>query len=119
MEYALLFYHPPATELPAAERAPVIAQMLDDMRVWLGELRQAGVYRATLRLAGPETAHSLRGQAGDVMITDGPYAETKEVLGGFALIDCASRDEALRWARSCPLVRIGTIEVRAEAGPRT
>jgi hypothetical protein len=119
MEYALLFYHPPATEMPPAERGPAMAQMLEDMRVWLDALRRAGVYRSTLRLAGPETASSLRGQGSDVLVTDGPFAETKEVLGGFALIDCPSRDEALRWARSCPLVRIGTIEVRSEAGPRS
>jgi len=118
MKYALLFYNPPPSEIPAAEREAVIAKTLADMRVWHDELTRAGVFRTMLRLALPETATSLRQQGGDVRVLDGPFAETKEFLGGLALIECANLDEALRWARRCPLVRAGTVEVRPEWGSR-
>ena len=117
MQYALLFYHPPASEIPEAERAGTILAMLDEMRAWQAELEAAGVFRTTLGLAGVEAATSLRGQGGAVLVHDGPYAETKEILGGLAILDCADLDEALRFARRCPLVRIGTIEVRPEGTP--
>jgi len=116
MQYALLFYNPPATEIPAAQRESVIAEMLRDMAVWRGELERAGVFRASLRLAPVDAATSLRREGGEVLVTDGPFAETKEILAGFTLLECTDLDEALRWARRCPLVRIGTIEVRPEYG---
>lgn len=117
MQYALLFYHPPASEIPPAERDGTILAMLEEMRAWQAELERAGVFRTTLRLAGVEAATSLRGEGGEVIVSDGPFAETKEILGGLALIECADLDEALGWARRCPLVRIGTIEVRPEGRP--
>jgi hypothetical protein len=119
MQYALLFYHPPASEIPAAERDGTILAMLEEMRAWQAELERAGVFRTTLGLAGVEAATSLRGEGGEVIVSDGPFAETKEILGGLALIECADLDEALGWARRCPLVRIGTIEVRPGRPPRT
>jgi hypothetical protein len=114
MQYALLFYNPPASAIPAAERDGTMRAMLEEMRAWRAELERAGVFRTSMRLAGVDAATSLRGQGGEVIVSDGPFAETKEILGGFALIECADLDEALRWARRCPLVRIGTIEVRPE-----
>jgi hypothetical protein len=116
MHYALLFYNPPITEIPPAQRDRVVAQMLEEMRAWHQELEGAGVFRTMLRLAPTDAATSLRGEGGEVLVSDGPFAETKEILGGLAILDCADLDEALRWARRCPLVRIGTIEVRPEWG---
>jgi hypothetical protein len=116
MQYALLFYNPPASAIPAPERDGTIQKMLEEMGAWRAELERAGVFRTSLRLAGTDTATSLRSQGGEVIVSDGPFAETKEILGGFALIECADLDEALRWARRCPLARIGTIEVRPEWG---
>jgi len=116
MLYALLFYNPPHTEIPAAQREAVLAGMLDEMRAWIGDLERAGVFRTTLRLAPVNEASTLRSEGGETLVTDGPFAETKEILGGLALLECASREEALRWARRCPLVRIGTVEVRPEWG---
>jgi hypothetical protein len=118
MQYALLFYHPPASGIPEADRARVIGAMLGEMRTWQQELERAGVFRATLGLAGVEAATCLRREGERVMVTDGPFAETKEILGGLAILECADLDEALAWARRCPLGRIGTIEVRPE-GRRT
>jgi hypothetical protein len=116
MQYALLFYNPPASEIPAPDREGTIQAMLDEMRAWRTELERAGVFRTALRLAGVDTATSLRSEGREVIVSDGPFAETKEILGGFALLECADLDEALRWARRCPLARIGTVEVRPEWG---
>jgi hypothetical protein len=114
MQYALLFYNPPLSQLPEEERAASVAAMLAKMRAWHEELTRAGVFRAMLRLAPVGSARSLRAQGDRVLVQDGPFAETKEILGGLALLECADLDEALRWARRCPLVGIGTVEVRPE-----
>lgn len=58
------------------------------------------------------TATSVRLRNGKSMITDGPFAETKEQLGGFYIFDCKDLDEALEWAAKIPSARYGTIEVR-------
>ena len=116
MQYALLFYNPPHTQIPESERDATIAGMLAEMRAWIEELQHAGVFRTTLRLAPVETATSLRRQGDDVLVTDGPFAETKEILGGLVVLECADLDEALAHARRCPLARIGTVEVRPEFG---
>jgi hypothetical protein len=117
MQYALLFYNPPHTEIPEPERAAVIGDMLAEMGAWIGELQRAGVFRTTLRLAPVDAATSLRQQGREVLVSDGPFAETKEILGGLVVLECADLDEALGYARRCPLVRIGTVEVRPEWGP--
>lgn len=114
MQYALLFYNPPHSAIPAAQRETAIGEMLAEMRGWLAELERAGVFRTTLRLAPVDAAVSLRQQRGELIVSDGPFAETKEILGGLALLECADLDEALAWARRCPLARIGTVEVRPE-----
>lgn len=117
MQYALLFYNPPPTEIPAAEREAVIGKMLEEMRTWIEELQRAGAFRTSLRLATVDAATSLRREGDELLVTDGPFAETKEFLAGLTVVECADLDEALGWARRCPLVRIGTVEVRPEFGP--
>ena len=114
MLYALLFYNPPHTEIPERERDAVVARGVAEMNAWNEELHRAGVFRSGLRLAPVDAATSLRQGDRDLLVTDGPFAETKEILGGLALLECADLDEALRWARRCPLVQIGTVEVRPE-----
>jgi hypothetical protein len=112
MQYALLFYNPPISEIPAPQRDAVVAELLKEMGVWIDEMQRAGVFRATLRLASVDAATSLRRQGGEVLVSDGPFAETKEILGGFVLLECADLDAALEHAKRCPLLRIGTVEVR-------
>jgi hypothetical protein len=116
MQYALLFYNPPLSQVPERQRDDVVAKMLEEMRAWHADLTRAGVFRSMLRLAPTETATSLRRDGEKVVVTDGPFAETKEILGGLCVLECADLDEALRWARRCPLVQIGTVEVRPEWG---
>ncbi len=116
MQYALLFYNPPLGSMPAPQRDTVVAEMLAEMHVWHEELERAGVFRTMLRLASVEAATSLRRNGDEVLVSDGPFAETKEILGGLAILECADLDEALAFAKRCPLARIGTVEVRPEWG---
>jgi hypothetical protein len=76
------------------------------------ELRAQGSYVAGAPLRPTTTAVSVRVQDGREIVTDGPFAETKEQLGGYFLIEADSIDEARRWATRIPAARYGTIEVR-------
>lgn len=73
---------------------------------------QAGVLVASNRLRPASTATTVRAGGSDFKVTDGPFAEAKEELGGFYLIDVADLDAALKWAKQCPGARHGVIEVR-------
>jgi len=111
MQYALLFYTTETFDsLPSAERQDWLAQM----NAWRQSLADAGVLRGGLRLAPSATATSVRRDGDELLVTDGPFAETKEILGGFMLLECADLDAALAWARRCPISKIGTVEVRPE-----
>jgi hypothetical protein len=111
MQYALLFYTTETFDLLAPD---VRADWLAQMASWRKSLADAGVLVGGLRLAPSATATSVRSEGEDFLITDGPFAETKEVLAGFMLIDCADLDAALAWSRRCPIARIGTVEVRPQ-----
>lgn len=76
------------------------------------ELREEGRLLDSQQLEGPATAKTVRIRNGKQTIVDGPYAETKEVLGGFNVIEADSMEEALRMAAEFPWVRTGSIEVR-------
>jgi len=76
------------------------------------ELQAAGKMVAGDALQPTSTATSVRVRDGETLTTDGPFAETKEVLGGYYLIDVESLDEALAWAAKIPGAALGTIEVR-------
>jgi hypothetical protein len=76
------------------------------------ELRDAGVMRGGDALQPTQAATTVRVRDGETLTTDGPFAETKEQLGGFYLIDVASLDEALEWAAKIPGARSGSVEVR-------
>ena len=81
----------------------------------LGEregLQARGLLRASESLASTEQAVRLQVRDGQTRLTDGPFAETKEMVGGFFLIDCATREEAVAIARDCPAAEWATVEVR-------
>ena len=75
-------------------------------------LRSAGVMVAGEALEGTDAATSVRVRNGETLISDGPYAETKEYLGGFYVIDVPDLDAALEWAAKVPNAPYGTVEVR-------
>jgi hypothetical protein len=63
-------------------------------------------------LQSTDTATTVRVRGTETMITDGPFAETSEQLGGYYLINAANLDEAIEWARKCPAAEYGSMEVR-------
>ncbi len=75
-------------------------------------LKQAGVYQGSNRLQPIATATTVRVANGKPQVLDGPYADTKEQLGGYFLIDVADLDSALSWAARCPGASHGVMEVR-------
>jgi hypothetical protein len=77
------------------------------------EASEAGVMIASEALELPNTAKTVRVGEDGHTVTDGPFAETKEQLGGFCLIDCEGLDEAIAWAKKVPLRPASSIEVRA------
>ena len=79
---------------------------------WLDDLQAQGRWITSDQLAPPRGARSVRVRDGRPIVTDGPFAETKEAVGGFDLIECGSRDEAVEIAARHPVARTGTIEVR-------
>ena len=84
---------------------------------YVEELRRSGRLIATEPLQSARTAATVRVRRGKVSVTDGPFAETKETVGGFFVIEAADRDEAIRIASRWPSARLGSIEVRPlEAG---
>ena len=113
MQYALLIY--------SAEDA--WAALTEDERNGLHaeygaltqELQSAGVMVSGAPLEAIGTATTVRARGGETLTTDGPFAETKEQLGGFYIVDVESLDEALEWAAKVPSVRHGSIEVRPVA----
>jgi hypothetical protein len=76
------------------------------------EAAAAGVFIASQALEPSESTRSVRVRESEVMVTDGPFAETKEQLGGFYLLECESADEAVEWATKVPAARSGRVDVR-------
>ena len=96
------------TSMPEAARRGVYAAH----EAYAQRLVQAGVLRGGSELAPTTSATTLRARGGKVLQTDGPFAETREQLGGYYLVEVNDLDEALRWARECPGVSDGCVEVR-------
>jgi hypothetical protein len=78
------------------------------------EVEAAGAFVAGAGLQPTPTATTVRVRDGERLITDGPFAETKEQLGGFYLLECKDLDEAIEWAAKIPGAQGGSIEVRPE-----
>jgi hypothetical protein len=79
---------------------------------WLNDLQARGAWVIGDQIAPPRRARSVRVRGGKTLVTDGPFAETKEAVGGFDLIECGSLEEAVEIAAGHPVAQMGTIEVR-------
>ncbi len=110
MQYALLIYGDPATDLDP--ESPEGQAEFQQWFTYTQELEQAGVLRAGDPLEPATTATTVRERGGERLVTDGPFAETKEVLGGYYLIDVPDLDAALAWAAKMPNISYGAVEVR-------
>jgi hypothetical protein len=80
------------------------------------EMRAAGVIAGGAELAPSDTATTVRVRDGETLVTDGPFAELKEALGGYYVLECDSLEEACAWAARIPAARTGAIEVRPVGG---
>ena len=108
MRYMLLICEDKTVPEPPANEMGAIVQ--GHMRV-AQELHTAGKMVMGERLRGENETSRVRIKAGLRQVTDGPFAETKEAIGGFYLIECATRDEAVEWAKKLPLREGNHIDV--------
>ncbi len=107
MKYILLIYNDPHT-LASDGSGGMMRECIENAEA----LRQSGHLVDAMRLAPARTATSLRMRNGRLSATDGPFAETKEQLGGFIVIEAKDLNEAIRLASAIPWVRTGCLEVR-------
>src|SRR4051812_1300785 len=110
MKYMLSIF---VDESRFAEQAPEDVQ--ENMKQWdafTTAVTEAGVHESGEGLQSSDTATTVRfDESGDQIVSDGPFAETKEQLGGYYLLDCQNLDEAIGWAKKLPM-RGGSVEVR-------
>jgi hypothetical protein len=107
MQYLLLIYGPEPDMTAEDQYAE-----LDEYNAFTTSIRENGAFRAGEALHPSSTATTVRVRDGQTLTTDGPFAETKEVLGGFYLVEAADLDEAIGYAARIPGARSGSIEVR-------
>jgi hypothetical protein len=105
MQYILLIYDNEAN-------APQDEAEMKKWFTYTDELRASGAFVAGEALHPVATATTVRVKNGKRLTTDGPFAETKEQLGGFYIVDCKNLDEALKWAEKIPSADRGSVEVR-------
>ena len=115
MQYIFLIYAPESSDPPAASE-PAFEQMLTAHRRFAEDAMQSGVFKSGAGLRSIGSATTVRMRNGDRMVTDGPFGETREHLGGFYILECRDLDEAVDYAARIPGVERGSIEVRPTLG---
>lgn len=116
MRYMMLIYSKELAEGPGPEDG---AQIMAAHTAVMREAQEKGVLQGAEPLTPSTTATTVRVQGGRVLLTDGPFAETKEQLAGYYILDCANLDEAIEWAAKIPTGckgAEGCIEIRALPG---
>ena len=104
MRYMMLVCVDPAAEQYVPEE--------DNIDAWVAETDRRRVRVLGHRLKGPESARTVRRRNGKVLVTDGRFAETKEWIAGFDILECATLDEAVEIAARHPMARFGRLEIR-------
>lgn len=107
MRYACLVYFDPATAFDGSAASNAVLEEAETNRL---SLLAAGIPAEALAL--PSDAVTIRVRGGNMSTTDGPFMETKEVLGGFVLLEAEDIDAAIRIAATNPMAKLGSIEVR-------
>jgi hypothetical protein len=110
MKFACLVYHDQKDAVSEADLAPIVAEC-EDAAVWNQEMRNGGHHVFTVGLQSARTAKTVRNRNGRVSITDGPFAETREGLGGLTIIEARDLNEALELVSKFP-ARLTSVEVR-------
>jgi hypothetical protein len=110
MRYLLLIYSDEKADANATK---------EEIDAWMGEywayteaMQKANVSKGGEALQPTATATTVRVRGGKTVTTHGPFAETKEQLGGYYIVECNNLDEAIEWAARCPGARVGSIELR-------
>jgi hypothetical protein len=111
MHYALVIYEKPA-DFARRDASVEGDAYIGAWRKYHRALLEAGIYIGGNALDAPETATTVRLRDNKRQIQDGPYASTKELLGGFLVLELPSLDAALEWAARCPAASYGVVEVR-------
>lgn len=109
MRYALLIYTAEPTEQVPED---AMKAQLDGYNAFTAHVRERGAYEAGEALDSTTTATTVRVRDGKTLTTDGPFAETKEALGGFYIVEAADLDDAIAYAAMIPGAGHGSIEVR-------
>jgi hypothetical protein len=113
MQYAILIYDEDTADPSAATQdADAWQRTMGEYNAYTKMLQDRGAFKGGEALEPVTTATTVRVRNGETLMTDGPFAETKEGLGGFYLIEAADLDEAIELAAACPGARYGSIEVR-------
>jgi hypothetical protein len=114
MQYLLLIYGDEGARNEQWEQMSEAEQKqnLDEWWTYTKELENAGAHVAGEALHPTQSAKTVRLRDGEQLVTDGPFAETKEQLGGYYVIDVETEEEALRWAAKIPSAPYGSVEVR-------
>ena len=106
MKYLALVHAPEGAVTPDPANVRAFVALRDEMR-------DAGVFLGAGQLQPVDSATTIRFRGDEPLLTDGPFAELKEYVAGFVLLDCADLDEAVRWAQRLPGARLGAaVEVR-------
>lgn len=114
MKYMLMIY---SSESPEKSASPQdMKSMMAAYFAYTDALKKAGAFVAGDQLAPTSTASTVRLTGGKTKVLDGPYAEAKEQLGGYYIIEAADLDAATKWAARCPGASQGIIEVRPLVG---
>lgn len=112
MRYLMLVCVEEGIEVPVEDSATIGP----DVDTWVSEMDGRGVRVQGQELAGVQDATTIRVRGGEVVIADGPFAETKEQIAGFDILECADLDEAIEVASKHPVARFGSLELRPFAG---
>jgi len=115
MKYICLIYH--EEQKLAALTQDELDALVAECGVWVADLAKGGHHVFSAGLQSIRTATTLRKRNGMLAMTDGPFAETKEFLGGFTIINAKDLNEAIQLASKLPAVRVGSVEVRPVLEP--
>jgi hypothetical protein len=110
VQYMLLIHDDPSAWAGMSEEQ--VNAVMGEYFAYSDAIRKEGIFVDGQPLQGRDAAHTVRVRDGERIVADGPFAETKEIVGGYYVVDCASLDQALDAAARIPSARFGAIEVR-------
>ena len=110
MQYMLLIHDDPTAWAGMSEEQ--VNAVMGEYFAYSDAIRKEGIYVDGQPLQGADAARTVRVRDGERIVADGPFAETKEIVGGYYVVDCATLDQALDAAARIPSARFGAVEVR-------